>query len=84
MESDRQLIEDFLKNEEQESFNLLVKRHLRTVFNFTYRYVNNFKDAEDITQETFVKVWKKLKSYDVQRSFKVWIMSIARNPALDF
>jgi RNA polymerase sigma-70 factor (ECF subfamily) len=41
-------------------------------------------DAEDITQEVFVKVWKNLKRFDPSKNFKTWIFTIAKNTALDY
>jgi len=40
--------------------------------------------AEDLTQETFVKAWKNLKSFDQKRNFKTWIFTIAKNTAFDW
>jgi len=42
------------------------------------------QDAEDVTQEVFVKVWRNLKKFDQQKSFKTWIFSIAKNASLDY
>jgi len=67
-----------------ESFEVLVKKYLKPIYSFVYRYVGNSQDAEDITQETFVKVWKNLKKFNPQKSFKTWIFSIAKNSAIDF
>ncbi len=58
--SDEQLIADYLKGEEN-SLEILIRRHLKTIYNFAYRYVGNVQEAEDITQETFVKAWRNLK-----------------------
>ena len=41
-------------------------------------------DAEDITQEVFVKVWKNIKKFDQSKSFKPWIFQIAKNTSIDF
>jgi RNA polymerase sigma-70 factor (ECF subfamily) len=40
--------------------------------------------AEDITQETFVKVWKNINSYNPKYAFSTWVSAIAKNTALDF
>ena len=81
--SDKQLISDYLKGDEA-SLELLVKRYLRSIYSFTYRYVGNAQDAEDTTQEVFVKAWKHLERFDQNKSFKTWIFSIAKNTAIDF
>ena len=46
--------------------------------------VKNQPDAEDLTQEVFVKVWKKINQYKPEYKFKNWLLSIAKNTTLDF
>ena len=62
------------------------------IYSFVYRYVNNFQETEDITQEVFVRVWRSIKkpvlgvSYGFnpkKGNFKTWIFSIAKNASLD-
>lgn len=65
--SDQQLITDYFKGDE-ESFEILVKRYLRSIYSFVYRYAGNPHDAEDITQTVFVKVWRNLKKFNPRKS----------------
>ncbi len=81
--SDRQLIEHYFKGDEK-SLEILIKRYLKPVYSFTYRYVGNTQETEDITQEVFVRAWRNLKKFDRERSFKTWIFSIAKNASIDF
>ncbi len=81
--SDRQLIENYFKGDEK-SLEILIGRYLKPIYSFIYRYVGNAQEAEDITQETFVKIWRHLKRFDKERSFKTWIFSIAKNASIDF
>lgn len=81
--SDQQLINNYLAGDKQ-SLEILVKRYLKPVYGFLYRYLNNNQDAEDITQEVFVKAWRHLKEFNPQKKFKTWILSIAKNAAIDF
>jgi len=81
--SDEQLISDYLAGNEQ-SLELLIKQYLRPIYSFVFRYVGNGQEAEDITQEVFVRVWRNLKKFDQNKSFKTWIFSIAKNASLDF
>ena len=80
--ADDQLIADYLKGDE-ESLEILIKRYLKPIYSFVYRYTGSGQDAEDITQEVFVKVWRNLKKFDQQRSFKTWIFAIAKNTSID-
>lgn len=81
--SDQQLIANYFAGDEK-SFEFLVRRYLKPIYIFIYRYVGNEQDAEDVTQEVFVKVWRNLKRFDQYKSFKTWVFSIAKNAAIDF
>ena len=80
--TDKQLIANYLAGDER-ALNELIARHLKSVYNFVYRIARNAQDAEDITQETFVKMWRNLKRYDQSQNFKTWLFTIARNTAID-
>jgi RNA polymerase sigma-70 factor (ECF subfamily) len=80
---DNQLIVDYFKGDEK-SLEILIRQYLRPIYSFIYRYVGNTSDAEDITQEVFVRMWRNLKKFDQNRSFKTWIFSIAKNASIDF
>lgn len=82
-ESDEHYIRAYLEGDEN-SLNALIKRNIKTVYSFVFHVVGDTNLAEDITQETFVKVWKNIKKYNINKKFKSWIFSIARNTAIDF
>ena len=81
--SDQQLVADYIAGDEK-SLEILIKRYLKPIYNFICRYVGNEQEAEDITQEVFVKVWRSLKKFDQSKSFKTWIFSIAKNTSIDW
>lgn len=81
--SDQQLIVDYLKGDE-ESFKILIKRYLKPIYNFVYQYVNDPQEAQDITQEVFVRVWRYLKKFNQKKNFKTWLFQIAKNVSIDF
>lgn len=81
--NNQQIIVDCL-NGDEEAIGLLIDRHLKAVFNFTFRFVGKLEDAEDITQETFFKMWRNLKKYRQGENFKTWLFTIARNTAIDW
>jgi len=66
-----------------EGFKHLIERYARPLYVFIARMTNRPDEAEDISQETFVKVWKTLERYKLTGTFKAWIYTIARNTALD-
>jgi RNA polymerase sigma-70 factor (ECF subfamily) len=62
----------------------LVAHHTRKVFGVAYRFVGKVDDAEDLTQEIFVKVYQSLDRYrPAEGSFGTWLMTLARNHAID-
>ncbi len=81
--TDEQLVTNYLKGDE-ESLEILIKRYLRPIYSFTFRFVGDSEIVEDITQEVFVKVWRNLKKFDKNKKFKTWIFTIAKNACLDW
>ncbi len=65
------------------SYEQLVQRHMNRVYTIVYRVVNNKEEAEDITQEVFVKVFNGLRKFDQKSAFSTWLYRIATNSALD-
>lgn len=82
MQSDKELISNYFKGDEQ-SFAVLVGRYLDIVYKFTFRYLGNAGDAEDVTQEVFVKAWRHIKKFDPEKNFLTWLLAIAKNTAID-
>ena len=68
----------------RKAFELLLSRYLKPIYNFLYRLVNDLPTAQDLTQETFLKVWRNLRRFDRKKSFKTWLFTIARNTAFDY
>lgn len=81
--SDEQLIIDY-KNGDKRAFEILVKRYLEIIDRFVSWRISNESEVENITQEIFIKVWKNLKRFDERKSFKIWLLIIAKNATIDF
>jgi len=81
--TDEQLVEAYLKGD-RSALNFLIKRYLTPIFNYALSLVKDTAVAEDIAQEVFVKVWKKIKKYDSRYKFKSWLYRIAKNTCLDY
>jgi RNA polymerase sigma-70 factor (ECF subfamily) len=63
----------------------LYDRYGRLAFSLIYRIVRNSGAAEDLVQETFLRVWNRAQSFDPQRgSLGPWILTVARNRAIDY
>lgn len=62
----------------------IVHRYNRRIFNICYRFAGSGEHAEDLTQEVFIKMYKTLSSYDVERgAFMTWVTTITRNLLVD-
>lgn len=81
--SDKKLIKQYLVGDEA-SMEVLVKKYIKPIYSFTYRNVGSAPDAQDITQEVFVKVWKNIRKFDTDKEFKPWLFQIAKNASIDF
>jgi RNA polymerase sigma-70 factor (ECF subfamily) len=65
------------------SFEAIYKAAAGFVYNVAYRVVGKKEDAEEVTQEVFMTVYHKLKSFRYQSSFKTWVYRIAVNSAIN-
>lgn len=83
IETDIDLILQY-ENGDKSSLNILVERYLGTVYNLAWRLLGRKEEAEDITQEVFLKVIKNLHTFKKDKNFKVWIISITRNTVIDY
>ena len=82
---DAVLVSDYIKGNER-ALEVLVLRHKLKIYNFIYSKVFDRDTAEDIFQETFIKVIKTLKRgvYNEEGKFLPWVMRIAHNLVIDF
>ena len=62
----------------------LVQRYHRRIYNICYRFAGSPDDAQDLTQEVFIKMYRTLNSYDLERgAFMTWVTTMARNLLVD-
>jgi len=80
--TDQQVVE-FAKAGREAAYRELVRRYERPVFSLVYRMVRNREQAEDLSQETFVKVLNAIESYKPEYKFSSWVFKIANNAAID-
>jgi RNA polymerase sigma-70 factor (ECF subfamily) len=80
--TDQQVIEQAREGRES-AFRELIGRYERPVFSLIYRLVRDRERAEDLAQDTFIKVLNALDRYDPAFKFSSWIFKIAHNTALD-
>lgn len=68
---------------DQLAFTQLMQRYAGAVFNLAYRMLGNAQDAEDASQEIFLRAYTRLESFDRARRFSTWLLSIASNYCID-
>src|SRR5437773_5333227 len=70
-------------NGDQAAWDLIVRQHWRKVFNVAYKFVGKHDEAEDLTQDIFLKVFKSLDTFDRRANFQTWLISVSRNLCID-
>jgi len=68
---------------DQEAFAQLIEPYRRQILVHCYRILGSFDDAEDTLQETLVRVWKRLDSFEGRSSLRAWLYKVATNASLD-
>jgi RNA polymerase sigma-70 factor (ECF subfamily) len=68
---------------DQVAWEQIVRQHWRKVFNLAYKFVGRHDEAEDLTQEIFLKIFKALHTFDRRANFQTWLISISRNLCID-
>ncbi|HEU5148155.1 MAG TPA: RNA polymerase sigma factor [Chryseosolibacter sp.] len=81
--SDQEIVEK-AGNGDVQAFRQLVERHQAFVYRVAYRFVGNVAEAEDVTQECFIRLWKNLHRYRRDIKLTTWLYKIATNLCLDF
>jgi RNA polymerase sigma-70 factor, ECF subfamily len=76
------LIEQCLSGD-QAAWETIVRQNWRKVFNVAYKFVGKHDEAEDLTQDIFLKIFKALSTFDRRANFQTWIISISRNLCID-
>jgi RNA polymerase sigma-70 factor, ECF subfamily len=83
LDPDAQLVQQCLRGEAP-AWEELVKRHTRRVFNLCYRFTGNSTEAEDLSQEVFLRIYRTLPSYrPAEGAFPTWLSSVTRNLLVD-
>ncbi|MEO7191215.1 MAG: RNA polymerase sigma factor [Vicinamibacterales bacterium] len=77
-----ELVERCLKGD-QAAWEQIVRQHRRKVFNVAYKFVGRHDEAEDLTQDIFLRIFKALHTFDRRANFQTWLISISRNLCID-
>jgi RNA polymerase sigma-70 factor, ECF subfamily len=68
---------------EAAAWDALVRTYWKRVFNIAYKFVAQYDEAQDLTQEIFVKLFKALPTYDRRAQFDTWLTRVSRNLCID-
>ena len=78
----KRMIEECLKGNEG-AWKMLVDTYSKKVFNLSYQFAGSYEEAEDLTQEIFLKLYGSLVKYDASKNFTAWLLTLARNHLID-
>ena len=70
-------------NGDQAAWESIVRLYRRKVFNVAYKFVGRHDQAEDLTQDVFLKLYKSLDTFDRRANFQTWLISVSRNLCID-
>jgi RNA polymerase sigma-70 factor, ECF subfamily len=70
-------------NGDQAAWEAIVRMYRRKVFNVAYKFVGRHDQAEDLTQDVFLKLYKSLDTFDRRANFQTWLISVSRNLCID-
>jgi len=62
---------------------MVVDLYSKKIFNMAYQFAGSFQEAEDLTQDIFVKLYNSLSKYDLARNFTAWLLTLAKNHLID-
>ena len=79
---DAELIERCLRKENS-AWEAIVARYRRKVFHISYKFTGKHDEAEDLTQEIFLKIFRSLEKFNQDADFSTWLSSVARNYCID-
>ena len=67
---------------DEDALNILFNRHYQNILNFVYRYIGNKESAEDLCQDTFLRLWRSAPNYRPLAKFTTYLYCIAKNVCL--
>lgn len=81
--TDEEIIQKVIKGQ-QEYFSILVERYKDRIYTMAYNYTNSTSEAEDLAQEVFVKIYKKLSYFNARSKFSTWVYKVCMNVCVDW
>lgn len=72
-----------VKKGDSKAYQVIVKKYMQTAYYIALGFVHNHQDALDLSQDTFIKAFRKIKSFDTNRPFFPWFYRILKNLCID-
>jgi len=69
---------------DQDAWSVIVRQNWHKVFNVAYKFVGRHEEAEDLTQDIFLKIFRSLNTFDRRANFQTWLISVSRNLCIDY
>ena len=83
MLTDLQEIIERVKKGDQAAFRRIVEEYRQQAFSIAFRILCNEEEARDVVQESFIKIWQKIESFNMNEKFSTWLNKIVANSAID-
>jgi RNA polymerase sigma-70 factor (ECF subfamily) len=80
---DTNLIIDLQENGDMEAFKQIMNKYNKIIYGFCFRYTGNREDAEDLSQDVFIKVYRNISSFRRESKFSTWLYRLAVNTCLN-
>ena len=73
-----------IKEGDRSSWNMLIDKYSKSVYNIALNFCRNPEDASDITQDIFIKIFKNINRVDEKFNFTSWILKVSKNHCIDY
>lgn len=83
IENDNDILKEYVSGNREIAATSFVRKYQKFVFSVAFRYLNNYEDAEDISQEVFVKALEKISNFRADSSLKTWLYRITANSCIN-
>lgn len=78
-DTDQEIINEYCESKSERAANTLIRKYSSFVYFTAYRFLQNEEDAQDISQDVFIKVLSKLRSFNSESNLKTWLYAITAN-----
>jgi len=82
--SENELAKLFIENKDERAFTLLIKQYQQSIYWHCLRMLGNHSDADEVTQQVFITLYKKLYTYKFESKLSTWIFTITSNLVLNY